>query len=166
MNIKIKFSRKGKTIIKIILIGLIIVAIIVIPKIVHADTNDLVIEEYLRNKVVEYANYHKGIPYAWGGDIEDMVQLGGLDCSGFVQKVYLELFGVNIGRTTWDQINYGKYIGYNELQIGDLVFTNNCEHVGIYVGNGEMINAVDVGDCIRKTKIVNFFKAKRIIYPN
>lgn len=169
MKVKIKkiFTKQRVIkIIKVLIVGAIIFIVLAIPKVIKADINDNAVEEYLRNTVLEYANYHQGIPYKWGGDVEDMMELGGLDCSGFVQKVYLELFGVDIGRTTWDQINYGKVISYNELKIGDLVFTNNCKHVGIYVGDGNMINAVDEGDCIRVTKIINFFRAKRIIYKN
>lgn len=167
MRIKIKKIFTRRRIIKIIIMGIIVIAIIVIPCIIaHASTNDSLIELQLRDMVVEYAKRHTGIPYQWGGDIEDMLELGGLDCSGFTQKVYLDLFGVDIGRTTWDQVKYGKTVNLNELEIGDLIFTNKCEHVGIYVGNGEMINAVDTGDVIRTTKISKFFKAKRIIYPN
>lgn len=167
MKIKMKKIFTKRRIIKIIIIGIIVVAIIVIPCVIaHASSNDTLIEGQLKEMVVEYANRHYGIPYQWGGDIEDMVELGGLDCSGFTQKVYLDLFGVDIGRTTWDQIKYGKVVSFDELQIGDLVFTNKCEHVGIYVGDGQMINAVDTGDIIRTTGISKFYKAKRIIYAN
>lgn len=163
---KIFTKKRVMKIVKILIVGAIIFIVLAIPKIVMASENDSAIEEFLRERVVEYAHTHEGVPYAWGGDKDDMFELGGLDCSGFVQKVYYDLFQVDIGRTTWDQINYGKNIPYNELKIGDLVFTNNCRHVGIYVGDGRMINAVDEGDVIRVTNIGKFFKAKRVIYEN
>lgn len=169
MKLKIKkiFTKsKVLKIIKTFIVGVIIFIVIAIPRPVKADTNDYIVEQQLRHVVVEYANRHQGIEYRWGGDIEDMNELGGLDCSGFTQKVFLDLFKVDIGRTTWDQIKYGKTIPYEELEIGDLVFTNDCKHVGIYVGDGKMLNAVDEGDCIRITNIVNFYQAQRIIYKN
>lgn len=64
------------------------------------------------------------------------------DCSGFVQAV-LAKNGITIGRTTYDQMNYGTPVSQSELIQGDIVFSNSGGHVGIYVGNGQYIHAAN-----------------------
>ena len=83
----------------------------------------------------------------------------GYDCSGFTQHCYA-LEGYSIGRTTWDQIDDIQAAGnwktsVDELVPGDLVFPADS-HVGIYIGNGQMINAPSPGFYIRIDTITNF----------
>lgn len=110
--------------------------------------------------IIEYAYKFIGTPYVWGA-----TGPSSFDCSGFVQYVYKK-FGINLPRTTYEQINIGTPISRSDLQPGDLVFefgtSSSPEHVGIYVGNGEIINAVKPGVGVAVSKIYNFVGARRI----
>ncbi len=114
--------------------------------------------------IVEDAYACLGIPYIWGGDDESFADPdpevgGGYDCSGFVQHLYA-LQGYTIGRTTWDQIAEIQALGnwvtsVDELEPGDLVFPNDG-HVGVYIGNGQMIDAPYPGAYIQVDPIEEF----------
>ena len=99
-----------------------------------------------------------GRPYVWGAVGPDT-----FDCSGFTSYVYRHCAGIEITRTTYTQINVGVPVSYNNMQPGDLVFTYNNEHVGIYVGSGMYINATYPGSTIRVTPVTNFYAARRIL---
>ncbi len=109
--------------------------------------------------IVNYAYQFIGVPYVWGGTTPD-----GWDCSGFTSYIYRNVLGIEITRTTYTQRYQGISIGYNDLQLGDLVFTNGYEHVGIYVGGGNYIHAPQPGDTTRITPIYGFNEGRRIIY--
>ena len=82
------------------------------------------------------------------------------DCSGFVQYCYKKV-GVNIPRTTYEQINCGKAVSRKELKIGDLVFPNPGL-VGLYTGNGKMIHVPKTGNVIKESNILTFYTARRV----
>lgn len=86
--------------------------------------------------IVDYACQFIGNPYVWGGTS----LTNGADCSGFVQSVYAH-FGISLPRTTWDQENAGTAISYNQAQPGDLILYEG--HVGIYMGDGQIVNAIN-----------------------
>ena len=108
--------------------------------------------------IVTYAYQFLGLPYVWGAVGPDT-----FDCSGFTSYVYRHAAGIEITRTTYTQINVGTPVSYNEMQPGDLVFTYDNEHVGIYVGGGMYINATYPGSTIRVTPVINFYAARRIL---
>jgi cell wall-associated NlpC family hydrolase len=95
------------------------------------------------NALVAYAESFIGVPYVWGGTSPD-----GFDCSGFTQYVYAH-FGIHLGRTALDQFGQGVPVDMDQLQPGDLVFFSTyapgATHVGIYIGNGQMVDAQDEG---------------------
>lgn len=109
------------------------------------------------NAIVDYAYKFLGIPYLWGGTTPD-----GFDCSGFTQYVFKNAAGVSLPRTTYDQINVGVAVSYNDLQPGDLVFPHTG-HVGIYVGGGQMIHAPSTGDVIKVSSVYKFYTARRVL---
>ena len=85
---------------------------------------------------VSYAYAKLGSPYVWGATGPDA-----FDCSGLVQAAYRAV-GISLPRTTYAQIGAGTRVSRSELQPGDLVFFySGISHVGIYVGNGQMIHA-------------------------
>lgn len=86
--------------------------------------------------IVDYACQFIGNPYVWGGTS----LTNGADCSGFVQSVYAH-FGISLPRTTWDQENVGVEISYDQAVPGDLILYEG--HVGIYMGNGQIVNAIN-----------------------
>ena len=89
-----------------------------------------------RQAVVDYACQFIGNPYVWGGTS----LTNGADCSGFVQSVYAH-FGVSLPRTSSAQRSAGYAVSYSEVQPGDIICYNG--HVGIYSGNGQIVNAQD-----------------------
>ncbi len=112
-----------------------------------------------QGSIVEDAYACLGLPYVWGGDDSNFAEKGGFDCSGFCQHCY-NLEGYSIGRTTWDQIDEIQAAGnwqesVDALQPGDLVFPNDG-HVGIFIGNGQMIDAPYPGMYIRIDNISDF----------
>jgi len=87
-------------------------------------------------KVVTLAMKYLGVPYVWGGSSPS-----GFDCSGLVQYVYAKV-GVSLPHSSRMQYGCGRPVSRGELRAGDLVFFYNpIQHVGIYIGNGRMINA-------------------------
>ena len=82
------------------------------------------------------------------------------DCSGLVQYCYKKV-GVNLPRTTNDQVNCGKAVSRSNIKIGDLVFTNS-RHVGLYTGNGRMIHAPKIGVPVKESNISSFYTARRV----
>lgn len=92
------------------------------------------------SEVVEYALQFLGNPYVYGGTS----LTNGCDCSGFVMSVYKH-FGYSIPRTSRDQANGGTTVSISNIQAGDLIFYANSSgtvnHVGLYMGNGRIINA-------------------------
>lgn len=96
-----------------------------------------------------FAAAQLGVPYHWGGESSE----GGFDCSGLVQAAY-RAAGVALPRVAQDQFDDGPLIGTGVgLEPGDLVFfgvsTRQVSHVGIYLGDGEMIDAPHTGAVVR-----------------
>lgn len=109
------------------------------------------------NAIVDYAYKFLGTPYLWGG-----TSPSGFDCSGFTQYVFQNAAGVSLPRTTYDQINVGVAVAYNDLQPGDLVFPHTG-HVGIYIGGGQMIHAPSTGDVVKVSSVYKFYTARRVL---
>ena len=84
------------------------------------------------------------------------------DCSGFTSYVFRNAAGVSLPRTTYDQINVGVAVSYNDLQPGDLVFPHTG-HVGIYIGGGQMIHAPSTGDVVKVSSVYKFYTARRVV---
>lgn len=92
----------------------------------------------LQSSIVEYSKDWLGVPYQYGGTTND-----GIDCSAFVKNVYKNI-GYDLPRTAEEQFDFTKKINRNLAQEGDLVFFKRREkifHVGIYLGNNQLIHA-------------------------
>jgi peptidoglycan DL-endopeptidase CwlO len=86
--------------------------------------------------VVSTAMKYLGVPYVWGASSPR-----GFDCSGLVMYCYAKV-GIHLPHSSAMQYNYGHHVSRSELKAGDLVFFYSpIHHVGIYIGNGNMINA-------------------------
>jgi cell wall-associated NlpC family hydrolase len=95
-----------------------------------------------------------GTPYVWGG-----TTLGdGADCSGFIQTLY-KGFGVDLPRVSFQQMAAGTQVDYKGAQAGDLWGIDNSErnhgvdHIAVYIGNNEIIEAPRTGLNIRRRKL-------------
>jgi len=112
------------------------------------------------NALIHYAEQFIGLPYVWGGTTPNP----GFDCSGFTQYVF-NRFGISLNRTAAEQFAQGIPVSQGNLQPGDLVFFSTyapgATHVGIYIGNGMMINAEDAGLMI--TSLSNPYWSSRYI---
>ena len=86
--------------------------------------------------MVDYACQFIGNPYVWGGTS----LTNGADCSGFVQSVYAH-FGVSLPRTSAEMRGSGRAVSYSEAIPGDIICYDG--HVGIYMGNGQIVNAIN-----------------------
>jgi peptidoglycan DL-endopeptidase CwlO len=93
---------------------------------------------------VQWAYRELGKPYVWGAEGPDS-----FDCSGLTKYVWAKA-GVYLDHYTGSQWNEGRHVSQSELQPGDLVFFgSDLHHVGIYVGNGNMIEAPHSGANVR-----------------
>jgi cell wall-associated NlpC family hydrolase len=92
---------------------------------------------------VAFAYSQIGKPYSWGDS-----GLGAYDCSGLTMRSWAAA-GVSLSHSSRAQIGEGSPVSRSQLQPGDLVFFGHpIHHVGMYVGNGEMINAPHSGALI------------------
>lgn len=111
------------------------------------------------NAIIAYAKTFLGTPYSWGANGPNT-----FDCSGFTKYVFAH-FGISMARTTYDQINQGKYVSRGNLKAGDLVFfgTGSPHHVGIYMGNGSYIHAPKTGDVVKISQLTrsDYMSARR-----
>ena len=101
-----------------------------------------------RAKVVAEARKFTGLQYLWGG-----TSGYGYDCSGFTYSVY-HAYGITLSRDADQQAVHGTAIARASLRPGDLVFFRGSpggtiSHVGLYTGNGKMINAPQTGVGVR-----------------
>ena len=97
-----------------------------------------------------------GLPYVWGGESTQ----AGFDCSGMVQYVYREV-GIDLPRVAQNQYDAGPAVPPGStVEPGDLVFfgagTNDVSHVGMYVGDGLMIDAPHTGSVVRFDRVAGF----------
>ncbi|MFF6949887.1 NlpC/P60 family protein [Streptomyces iakyrus] len=100
------------------------------------------------DKALAFARAQIGKPYVWGA-----VGPGSYDCSGLTQAAW-KAAGVDLPRTTYDQVNAGTTVSLSQAQPGDLVFFyDDVTHVGIYIGNGMMIHAPKPGTYVREESI-------------
>ncbi|MEU1028158.1 NlpC/P60 family protein [Streptomyces mirabilis] len=109
------------------------------------------------DKALAFARTQVGKPYVWGA-----TGPGSYDCSGLTQAAW-KAAGVDLPRTTWDQVNVGTTVPLSDIKPGDLVFFyDDISHVGLYVGNGMMIHAPKPGAYVREESI--FYGGESIIH--
>lgn len=93
----------------------------------------------VRVDLVNYAKQFLGNPYVWGGTSLTK----GVDCSGFTMQIYKK-YGISLPHYSVAQSRMGKSVKLSEAKPGDLVFyakNGTVNHVGIYIGNGQVIHA-------------------------
>jgi cell wall-associated NlpC family hydrolase len=94
-----------------------------------------------------FAAAQLGVPYRWGG-----TGAGGFDCSGLSQAAFARA-GVSLPRVAQDQFDAGPVVTGSTVQPGDLVFfgsgPSGVDHVGLYVGDGLMVDAPHTGAVVR-----------------
>jgi cell wall-associated NlpC family hydrolase len=111
-------------------------------------------------RAIAIARQSLGVPYVWGGN--SLTQ--GVDCSGLVQQVY-ERLGIQLPRTSTEQAKAGKVVpSLSQALPGDLILMyspyepaglQQYGHVGLYIGNGMMLDAPHTGAVVRIEQISN-----------
>jgi cell wall-associated NlpC family hydrolase len=107
-----------------------------------------------------YAVAQLGKPYVWGG-----TGPVGCDCSGLIMMAY-RAAGVSLPRTTFQQVYAGTAVySFSDLMPGDLLFTPGSDgtaedpgHVGMYVGQGLVIQAPQTGEDIEVTPFKGYWQ--------
>jgi peptidoglycan DL-endopeptidase CwlO len=97
----------------------------------------------LGGQAVAIAEGYLGVPYVWGG-----ASPAGFDCSGLVMYVYAQL-GVSLPHNAAAQYYMLPHVSESDLEPGDLVFFDGLNHVGIYVGGGQIIHAPHTGTVVQ-----------------
>ena len=103
-------------------------------------------------QAVSIAMQYLGVPYVWGGSSP-----GGFDCSGLTSYVYAQL-GIGLSHYTGSQWNEGTRVPADQLLPGDLVFFHSdLHHMGMYIGNGQMIHAPQTGDVVKIAPLMDAY---------
>lgn len=118
--------------------------------------------------LVQTAEKWLGQPYVWGGGHGGtQSKPGGVDCSGLVTQACRQLGLNGISGTAAQMQQKGVPVAMNQLQPGDLVFMGQpAHHVGIYMGNGKVIEAPHHGAPVRVTSLAGFTSARRVVGAN
>lgn len=145
------------------------------------------------NKVYNMMKLQLGSPYIYGGSGEQITQsllnsfkgtfsshasrgfydidskyinrgYKAFDCSGLIQWAFNQV-GVNLGRSTYDQINAGVEVSKSNVKPGDLLFYKDLGHVGMYIGNGKWIESPNKGKNVREASVPwpNIGKIRRVL---
>lgn len=111
-----------------------------------------------KQPIVSEAYTWLGTRYVYGGHSKS-----GTDCSGMVMEIFMKVLSIKLPRTARDQQKYCSIIDFGELSPGDLVFFTQStdkpiSHVGIYIGNGEIIHASESRGVIVSNLGENYFR--------
>ena len=128
----------------------------------NVGTNTQVSESNKASKVVALAKSKIGCPYVWGAEGPNS-----FDCSGLTRYVYKNAVGITIPRNSSAQASAGYAVSRSNLKPGDLVFFNTngkgISHVGLYIGNNEMIHSPKPGDNVKVVKITSSYYSSRFV---
>lgn len=108
--------------------------------------------------IANFACKFIGNPYVAGGTS----LTNGADCSGFVMAVY-QNFGISLPRSSYSQSTAGKGVSYSDARPGDVIYYGG--HVGIYIGNGQIVHASTERTGIKITSATyrNIITVRRIV---
>ena len=109
-------------------------------------------------EIAKFVCKYVGYPYVAGGTS----LTNGADCSGFVLAVYKN-FGYSLPRSSYAQSGAGRGVSYSEAQPGDIIYYGG--HVGIYIGNGQIVHASTERSGIKITSATyrNIITVRRIV---
>ena len=114
------------------------------------------------NPLIAAADTQIGKPYVFGSGPDT----SSFDCSDLIQWAYKQI-GVELPRTTFDQIKVGRAVKWGQFQPGDLIFSNKGGHVVMYVGDGKVIAAPRTGQTVQYQPVsrfkTGFVTARRVL---
>jgi cell wall-associated NlpC family hydrolase len=124
-----------------------------------ASSNTYVASNPKAQAMIDEAAKYLGVKYVYGGSSPS-----GFDCSGLMQYVCKQV-GIDLNRTSRDQFaKDGVSVSKEDLQPGDLVFFGSggtVNHVGMYVGDGQMIHSPQTGKTVCYTSINSSYYTSR-----
>lgn len=141
----------------------------------EGNTDSITYSDYntvlnLRESILETSKKLRGGRYVYGGN-----RPGGFDCSGFTSYV-MKKHGIGVHRTASTQLQDGVIIPREALQVGDLVFFKKsgssypATHVGIYVGDNNMIHSARHGVVVESLDSTYYAKyylcARRVLHTD
>ncbi|MFF4822709.1 C40 family peptidase [Streptomyces sp. NPDC001212] len=110
-------------------------------------------------KAIVWAMHQLGTMYQWGGTCtapHGPDPMGRCDCSSLMQQAYAKV-GIQLTRTTYTQVSESKAVSVKAMKPGDLIFSRGTavrpEHVGMYLGEGLVIEAPRTGKPVRITPL-------------
>jgi cell wall-associated NlpC family hydrolase len=109
-------------------------------------------------QAIDTAMAQRGKPYVWaaGGPTA-------YDCSGLTAYAF-KAAGINLPHSSRLQSQMGQAVSRDQLQPGDLVFFYSpVSHVGIYIGNGQMVHAPTSGDVVKVAPLMSGYSGARRI---
>lgn len=123
------------------------------------------------NQVLQQQHHQwKGVRYKMGG-----LSRNGVDCSGFVYRLYKDGLGIKLPRSTELQSQLGEHVSKSQLKVGDLVFFKTgglfkSRHVGIYAGGNQFIHASTSRGVMKSSLNTPYWReaywqSKRILKP-
>jgi cell wall-associated NlpC family hydrolase len=122
-------------------------------------------------KAIVWAMHQLGTMYQWGGSCTNPHgpdAMARCDCSSLMQQAYRHA-GITLTRTTYTQVGEGKAVSPKALKPGDLLFSRGTaarpEHVGMYIGEGLVIEAPRTGKPVRITPLKDWtvLAARRVL---
>lgn len=111
----------------------------------------------LKQSLLAHLRYWEGTPYAHGGNSQR-----GIDCSAYTQRIYADVLGIDIPRSTKEQAALGTRISRAQLKVGDLLFFRTgftTQHVGVYLGDGTFIHA-STSEGVKRSNLDNRYWRK------
>ncbi|MFM7216489.1 MAG: C40 family peptidase [Bacteroidota bacterium] len=107
---------------------------------VYSNQLGYTIDYVVNPRLYETVGKWLGTPYHYSGENQD-----GIDCSGFVTRLYQDVYGISLEGGSRDIYKNVKSVDRDELREGDLVFfkikQNKISHVGVYLGNNKFAHA-------------------------
>jgi len=115
----------------------------------------------IRGQAMTIALAQRGKPYVWAD-----AGPNGFDCSGLVVYAYAQAGMSGLPHSSSELSTMGVPVAQADLEAGDLVFFGHpVHHVGIYVGNGLMVNAPDFGQVVKVEALFSGYEGARRLGP-
>lgn len=110
----------------------------------------------LPDRLKNFIDEWSGVPYKFGGSTKK-----GIDCSKFTQRLFKDVYQVDIPNVSWKQWNFTDRVFIENLLLGDLVFfISNLSpsgwHVGFYLGDKKFIHASNRKDDVKISSLEEF----------
>src|SRR5690606_24966672 len=105
------------------------------------------VQQTVGDIALDAAKTKVGAMYSWGAAGPST-----FDCSGLVKWAYRQA-GIELPRTSFEQSHVGAPVAFEDLRPGDIVVTNGGGHVGLYAGDGKLLNAVQSGQPVSYTPL-------------